>query len=62
MVPMPHETSSLLLIRDANEHDIRAIESMVADFVKGHPTEKSESWRRAEDAVPRAAHGLSSRG
>ena len=29
----------MLLIRDANENDIPAIESMVADFVKGHPAE-----------------------
>jgi N-acetylglutamate synthase-like GNAT family acetyltransferase len=29
----------MLLIRDANENDIPAIESLVADFVKGHPAE-----------------------
>ena len=29
----------MLVIRDANESDIPAIERMVADFVKGHPAE-----------------------
>ena len=29
----------MLLIRDADEKDVPAIESMVADFVKGHPAE-----------------------
>ena len=29
----------MLLIRDASENDIPAIERMVADFVKGHPAE-----------------------
>ena len=36
---MPHSINRELLIRDADENDIRAIESMVADFVKGHPAE-----------------------
>jgi N-acetylglutamate synthase-like GNAT family acetyltransferase len=38
-VRVPRETSRRLLIRDATDDDLRAIESMVADFVKGHPAE-----------------------
>ena len=41
----------MLLIRDANESDIPAIEAMVTDFVKGHPAEhhprSSETLRAA---------------
>jgi hypothetical protein len=29
----------MISIRNANENDVAAIESMVADFVKGHPAE-----------------------
>ena len=36
---MPRRTWNLLVIRDAHENGIPAIESMVADFVKGHPAE-----------------------
>jgi N-acetylglutamate synthase-like GNAT family acetyltransferase len=51
---MPRRTKSLLLIRDANENDIRAIESMVADFVKGHP---AENHPRSSQALGAAYFG-----
>lgn len=41
----------MLVIRDADESDIRAIERMVADFVKGHPAENHpRSSRQLRDA------------
>jgi len=59
---MPRTTSRLLLIRDANENDIRAIESMVADFVKGHPAENhprsSQALRAAYFGERPVAHML----
>ena len=36
---MRRRTSHALLIRNANENDIHALETLVADFVKGHPAE-----------------------
>src|SRR3954463_3621755 len=47
-------TSRVLVIRDANEHDIRAIESMVAEFVKGHP---AEDHPRSPEALRAAYFG-----
>jgi GNAT superfamily N-acetyltransferase len=52
----------MLLIRDANENDIPAIESMVADFVKGHPAEthprSSQTLRAAYFSERPVAHLL----
>ena len=52
----------MLLIRDANENDIPAIESMVADFVKGHPAEhqprSSQALRAAYFSERPVAHML----
>ena len=52
----------MLLIRDANENDIPAIESMVADFVKGHPAENhprpSQALRSAYFGERPVAHML----
>jgi len=44
----------MLVIRDANENDIPAIASMVADFVKGHP---AENHRRPSEALRAAYFG-----
>ena len=44
----------MLVIRDANENDIPAIESMVADFVKGHP---AQNHRRPSQALRAAYFG-----
>src|SRR5215471_2780589 len=59
---MPRTTSRLLLIRDANENDIGEIESMVADFVKGHPAENhprsSQALRAAYFGERPVAHML----
>jgi hypothetical protein len=61
-VLMPRRTRSLLLIRDANESDIRVIESMVADFVKGDPSENhprsSQALRAAYFSERPVAHML----
>jgi N-acetylglutamate synthase-like GNAT family acetyltransferase len=51
---MPRTTSRPLVIRDANENDLRAIECMVADFVKGHP---AENHPRASQALRAAYFG-----
>ena len=52
----------MLLIRDANENDIPAIEGMVADFVKGHPAENhprsSQALRAAYFGERPVAHML----
>ena len=59
---MPRTTSRPLVIRDANENDLRAIESMVADFVKGHPAENhprsSQALRAAYFGERPVAHML----
>ena len=44
---MPRRTWDTLVIRDANENDIPAIERMVADFVRGHPAEHHPRSSRA---------------
>jgi predicted N-acetyltransferase YhbS len=44
----------MLLIRDANTNDLADIESMVADFVKGHP---AENHPRSRDALREAYFG-----
>ena len=59
---MPRTTGRPLVIRDASENDLRAIESMVADFVKGHPAENhprsSQALRAAYFGERPVAHML----
>jgi N-acetylglutamate synthase-like GNAT family acetyltransferase len=59
---MPRTTNRQLLVRDAAENDIRAIESKVADFAKGHPAENhprsSQALRAAYFGERAVAHML----
>lgn len=45
---------NMISIRNANEHDIAEIETMVADFVKGHP---AENHPRSSQALRAAYFG-----